>query len=44
MINNAAPTSAIVITLHPTAYAMAIGDSDIQAALKAKQLVTLASA
>lgn len=44
MIKNAVPTNAIVITLHPTAYAMAMEDSEIQAALTSQPLVTLASA
>lgn len=41
MIQNSAATSAITITLHPTAYAMAIADSDIQAALEEKTFVSL---
>lgn len=44
MIQNSAATSAITITLHPTAYAMAIADSDIQAALQEKTFVSLAQA
>lgn len=44
MIKKAAPTSAIEITLHPTAYAMAMEDSEIKDALTAQPLVTLASA
>lgn len=43
-INNSAATSAITIRLHPTAYAKYSADSDIQAALAAKPLVTLISA
>ena len=43
MINNAG-TAAITITLHATAYARAIADADVQAALAAKTNVTLASA
>ena len=43
-INNAANTSAITITLHGTAYARAIADSDVQAALEAHPTITLASA
>lgn len=43
-INNSAATSAITINLHPTAYAKYSADSDIQAALAAKPLVTLISA
>lgn len=41
MIQNSAATSAITITLHPTAYAMAIADTDIQAALEEKTFVSL---
>lgn len=41
MIQNSAATSAITITLHPTAYAMAIADTDIQAALEKKTFVSL---
>lgn len=44
MITNEASTSAITITLHPTAYARAIADSDVQAALAAHTNVTLAQA
>jgi frataxin-like iron-binding protein CyaY len=44
MINNAAPTSAITITLHADAYARLAEDADIVAALEAKPLVTLVSA
>lgn len=44
MIQNSAATSAITITLHPTAYAMAIADNDIQAALQEKTFVSLAQA
>ena len=43
MINNAG-TAAFTITLHATAYARAIADADVQAALAAKTNVTLASA
>lgn len=43
-INISAATSAITIRLHPTAYAKYSADSDIQAALAAKPLVTLISA
>lgn len=43
-ITKAAPTSAIVITLHPTAYAAMSVDLDVKAALAAQPLVTLASA
>lgn len=44
MIQNSAATSAITITLHPTAYAMAIADNDIQTALQNKTFVSLAQA
>lgn len=44
MVQNASPTSAITITLHATAYAMAMADADIKAALSNKTLVKLASA
>lgn len=44
MIQNEASTSAITITLHPTAYARAIADADVQTALAAHPNVTLASA
>lgn len=43
-ITNAAPTSAMVITLHPKAYAAMSVDLDVKAALAAQPLVTLASA
>ena len=43
MINNAG-TAAFTITLHATAYARAIADADVQAALAAHTNVTLASA
>jgi hypothetical protein len=39
-----AGTQTITITLHPTAYARAIADADVQAALATKTNVTLASA
>lgn len=44
MIQNSAAISAITITLHPTAYAMAIADDGIQAALQEKTFVSLAQA
>lgn len=44
IIENAAPSSAITITLHPDAYARLAEDADIVAALEAKPLVTLVSA
>ena len=43
MINNENATSAITITLHPTAYAMAQADTEIQTALSNHPFVTLAS-
>lgn len=43
LIENAG-TSVITITLHPTAYARAIADASVQAALEAHTNVTLASA
>lgn len=42
MATNARPSKAITITLHPTAYAMATADAEIQAALQAQPLVSLA--
>ena len=44
MINNAAPASAITITLHPDAYARLAEDADIVAALETQPLVSLVSA
>ena len=44
MISNAAPTSAISITLHPDAYARLADDAEIVAALEAQPLVSLVSA
>lgn len=44
MIEKAAPTSAITITLHADVYARLAEDADIVAALEAKPLVTLVSA
>lgn len=44
LIQNSAATSAITITLHADAYAMAMADEDIQAALAEKEFVSLASA
>lgn len=44
MIQNEAATSAIIITLHATAYARAMADSDIQEALENHPNVSLASA
>lgn len=43
-ITNASPTSAIVITLHPAAYAAMSVDADVKAALATQPLITLASA
>lgn len=44
LIQNSAATSAITVTLHPTAYAMATADTDIRNALQQKTYVSLASA
>jgi hypothetical protein len=44
IISNAAPTSAITITLHADAYARLANDADIVAALAAQSLITLVSA
>ena len=44
MIENATPTSAITITLHPDAYARLADDTDVVAALEAQPLVSLVSA
>ena len=44
MIENATPTSAITITLHPEAYARLADDTDIVSALEAQPLVSLVSA
>ena len=44
IINNASPTSAITITLHPDAYARLADDADIVAALEAQPLISLVSA
>ena len=44
LVQNSKPTTAITITLHPTAYAMAKADSDIQSALASKPNITLISA
>lgn len=43
MITKATNTNAITITLHATAYARAIADSGVQAALEAHPTITLAS-
>lgn len=43
-IQNASPTSAITITLHPEVYARLADDAEIVAALEAQQLVSLVSA
>ena len=43
-INGGSTTTTYTITLHPTAYARAIADSDVQAALQAHTNVSLASA
>lgn len=44
MIQNASPTSAITITLHPDAYSRLANDAEIVAALEAQPLVSLVSA
>ncbi len=44
VVQNAAPSSAITITLHPDAYARLADDADIVAALEAQPLVSLVSA
>ena len=44
MIQNANPTSAITITLHPNAYSRLAEDVDIVAALEAQPLISLVSA
>lgn len=44
IIANAAPTSAITITVHPDAYVRIVNQSDIVEALAAQPLVTLVSA
>ena len=44
LIQNAAPTSAITITLHPDAYARLADDADIVSALEAQPLISLVSA
>ncbi len=44
IIQNAIPTTAITITLHPDAYARLAEDSEIVAALEAQPLITLVSA
>lgn len=44
LVQNSKPTTAITITLHPTAYAMAKGDSGIQSDLASNPNITLISA
>ena len=44
MIEKAAPTTAIAITLHPDAYARLADDAEIVAALEAQPLISLVSA
>ena len=44
LVENAAPSSAITITLHPDAYARLADDAEIVAALEAQPLVSLVSA
>lgn len=43
-VQNAAPTSAITITLHPDAYARLADDAEIVAALETQPLISLVSA
>lgn len=42
LINHASPSSPITITLHPTAYAMATADPEIQAELEKQPNISLA--
>lgn len=44
MIQNAAPTTAITVTLHADAYARLADDADVVAALEAQPLISLVSA
>ena len=44
MIQKAAPTTAITVTLHPDAYARLADDAEIVAALEAQPLISLVSA
>lgn len=44
MVNNAIPTSAISITLHPDAYARLADDAEVVAVLEAQPLISLVSA
>lgn len=44
MIQNAAPTTAITVTLHADAYARLADDTDVVAALEAQPLISLVSA
>ena len=44
MIQNAAPTTAMTVTLHPDAYVRLADDADVVAALEAQPLVSLVSA
>lgn len=44
IIENAVPSSAITITLHPDAYERLIDDADVVAALEAQPLISLVSA
>lgn len=44
LIQQAAPSAAITITLHPDAYARLVDDADVVAALEAQPLVSLVSA
>lgn len=42
LLQHARPNKAITITLHPTVYAMALKDTDIQAELAKQSLISLA--
>ena len=44
LIQQAAPSAAITITLHPDAYARLADDADVVAALEAQPLISLVSA
>jgi len=43
-IQNSIPTSAMIVTLHPDAYARLADDADVVAALESQPLVSLVSA
>ena len=44
LVQNSAATSEITVTLHPNAYARAVADPEVQAALQEKTFVSLAQA